>query len=411
MVMREAPQVDDSDALRPQDIDAFMSRHYNAHELHRLKRVKATEVGAAMTSKCRVVINVPVLYKEKGLYQSLSQYLNQDLDKDEKDKKEFVVAVYVNGPNGVDLANTGPYKAALKFMADHPRVKVVLRKCNYDPKETNISRIRRDGIGLTLMDAAKVEGLDLDNLIQINHDADLQAISSDYLSGHVKVFDENPQLAAIGGFCDYPEADFYQDHLFLAAQKFEDILTLMMASKYDSFALKGGASAVRTKDYISAGGLGRRRKMSELRPLYQKFKEEDPNSIILSRKVGTITTSARRQIMALGNDVPLSRSHDNFGEEGDLADRYQAPLDKLQIPEVANKVTSPSFKEKLEKQLSHFYDRELMYNRGGEEQVNQFFRRAGFFSGLKLEFKDKKVIIKDMEVMKKNILAKYSHSW
>ena len=47
-------------------------------------------------------------------------------------------------------------------------------------------------------------------------------------------------------------------------------------------------------------------------------------------------TSARRQMMALGEGVPLAHSHNTFGEKGDLAEKYQAPADQLQIPEVAN---------------------------------------------------------------------------
>lgn len=396
------------DQLSSGDISDFLIAKHGPKGLDALQEIRSREISSGpMQPNCRVVVNMPVLNLEKNLYNALAQYSNQDLS---KQGKEFVVALLINGPMGVDLESSEPYKAARKFMVDHPEVKVVIRTVNY-PKETvNISRIRKDAAGLSLMEAAEVNGLDLDNLIQFTHDADLQKLAPDYLSKHVKVLDENPRLGAIAGFYDYPDADFHQDHLFLATQKFEDILTFISNSKSTNHILKGGATAFRTRDYIASGGIGDTKKMSELRPVYKGLMARDKESVLFSRQIGTVTTSARRQMMALGQNIPLSSAHDDFGKKGDLAERYQAPIGELQIPEVANKVTSPGFNEKLEKQLTSLYKKmRRMRERTEATVIIDLFKRAGFYAGIKLEIENEKIVIKDMSVLKKNILERYTN--
>ncbi len=399
-------------SLDREGVESFLSANYTPEEYEQLLEVKRRELGAnTMRSNTRVVVNMPVLYLEKNLNRALSQYLGQDLKLKGKD---FVVAVYINGPNGVELETSEPYKAVLKFTKDHPELNVVIRTAHYDKNTVNISRIRKDAAALSLMDAVEVNGLDLDNLIQITHDADLQKIDPDYLSGHVEAFDENPRLGAIAGFYDYPEADFHQDHLFFATRRFEDFLEIISSYKFDNQIMKGGASAFRTRDYIAGGGIGTERKMSELRPLYKAIKKSDPESVQFSRKVGTVITSARRQMMALGEGVPLARSHDTFGEKGDLAEKYQVPAEELKIPEIANKVTSPGFKEKLEGELSSLYAKHFHLkirkreSERGTAELQALFRKAGMFLGVKLEFNEKKVTITDMTKLRENLIKRYN---
>ncbi len=394
--------------LSPEGVVEFLNSTYDRRGLQTLCRMRDERVLInSIPTNCRAAVNMPAFYKEKNLYHTLSQYLLQDT---EEKGQSFFINVLVNGPKGTNLEQSPPYRDALRFMHEHPNVHVVLHKTHYPKEQVNMSKIRKDATALSLLLASEVPGLDLENLVLFNNDADLQHLESNYVSAHVDTFDSNPRLGAIAGFAEYPVADFYQNHLFLATQRFEDILHMISNSKEDNHILKGGASALRARDYVATGGFDGKTRMSELRSIYKSLRAKDRESVVTSRNIGTVTTSARRQIMALGANVPLAKAHDTFGKQGDLAEKYQASLDELEIPELADKVTSPTFKEKLEVQLNSLYKKmRYMRSRTPASEIDRLFQRAGFYSGIELVVENEQVVIKDMTVLRKNILEKYSH--
>ncbi|MEK7146134.1 MAG: hypothetical protein AAB802_03025, partial [Patescibacteria group bacterium] len=278
-----------------------------------------------------------------------------------------------------------------------------------------IGLLRKQLAAYTLDRAASVEGMDVENLVLVTQDADLQDINEDYVKGVDETFQNNPELGALTGFVDYPQEDFHQDHLFLAVQRFNDILEMIRRFKVDNTIFRAGNSCFRGRDYMAVGGHPRSRKRAENTPIYRAIKKKGPNSTAFDRNVVTLVTSARRQMIALGEGLPLAERYETFGEEGDLAEKYQVPTNELQIPEVAHKVTSANFAELLQIELQAIYDKGLdgVAESGEKEasmnRMRKFMQRAGFFLGIQLDFEGDKVILKDLSKLKELILKKYSH--
>jgi hypothetical protein len=144
--------------------------------------------------------------------------------------------------------------------------------------------------------------------------------------------------------------------------------------------------------------------MSELRPVAVSMGKQNPKATQFSRELGTVTTSARRQLMAIGTNIPLSRSHDSFGEQGDLAERYQVPAEELRIPEVANKVTSPDFLQKLQNELNCLYLSQVCLKKN-VDRTQKLFRLVGVFAGIKIDFDEKdQLVIKDITVLRERLI-------
>lgn len=101
----------------------FLEETYSSSELRRVTKIY--QEGRAlepMPSNCRVVVNMPVYYMEKNLNHALRQYVNQDA---RQKGAEFELAVYINGPSGVDIEKTIPYEQAMAFQREQPGVRIV----------------------------------------------------------------------------------------------------------------------------------------------------------------------------------------------------------------------------------------------------------------------------------------------
>ena len=91
----------------------------------------------------------------------------------------------------------------------------------------------------------------------------------------------------------------------------------------------------------------------------QKMRLKDPSAVKFAGKKAQITTSARRQIVAIDKGVLLNDRYKTFGKDGDLAEEYQKSAVEMQIPEQTHKVTSKEFTALLEKELQSIYSAKL----------------------------------------------------
>ncbi len=399
--------------LVPKDIEQFIEMRFRPAEKRALGRIEksARKPNEPMSPNCRVVINIPVHFGEKNLEKTLLQYLNQTALEGGKEEVGFEIVVLVNGPDGTDLKSTTAYKHAIAIQEKFPELKISVLKSTFQKSELKIGLIRKMLAGYTLKRASEAPEVDLKSLILVTNDADLQKISEEYVTGLTHAFDRNPKLGAVAGFIDYPYEDFYQDQLFLTVQRFNDILETIVRYKDGNIILRGGNSAFRVQDYMEAGGHPRSRIRSENRPLYREIeKARGKEGIQFERHVAKITTSARRQIVAVAENVPIAERYENFGKPGDLAELYQAPVETLVIPESTHKITSPEFTGKLEAELQAVYKKFLNLSPSmNSEQVQKLFHRAAFFAGFKLSFEGETLHVTDISTLRSQVIKKYNH--
>lgn len=422
-----------TDLKQPDDLrDAFKSyltesfRGFDVKRIdHALETAQVSEGNEKMSPQCRVVITIPALHTERNLSRTLSQYLTQLST--EPAQSGFEIIILVNGPQKLDggkfdLTDSVAYKEVLAFMNKFPKLRITLAVANYPEGSQRIGLIRKDLGALTIQRALDSDGVDLSNLVMVTNDADLHGLSDGYVDSIADAFGADAKLAAMTGFVDYPYEDFYSDHLFLTVQRFVDMLEIMRRHKLDKMTLRGGNTMIRLSDYIAAGGHNRSRKSENL-PIYKHIlRNKGPEAVAFDRHRTRITTSSRRQIAAINQGTPLVDRYQTFGKEGDLAEKYQVPRDQLRLSEVVHKVTAPNFKELLRQEIQSVYDRSLSHSEdiadvddggavlGAKKRSQEFMRRAAFYLGFELTFKNDLVEIGSIEKLKELVLRKYDHN-
>lgn len=392
------------------DINEFIRKKFIRPEQKKLKEMEASLVTEGPMSKdCRLVFNIPCFFGEKGLQKTLLTFLNQHASTEGPD---FEVIVLVNGPDGSNIENSAAYKDALAIQNRFPELKLTIAKTTYPKEELRIGRIRKDLAAITLKRASQTSGVDIGNLIIVTQDADLIDMDEHYVENVVREFDQQPDLSALTGFIDHPREDFYSDHLFLTVQRFTDIIEIINRYRHNNFPLRGGNSAFRVSHYLQAGGHSRSRLWEHMN-LSRSFREENPDSVKFIGKRAKITTSARRQIVAIEKGVKLIDRYKTFGIEGDLAEDYQKPVEETVLPEMTHKVTSPQFKDLLQEELQSIYDSKIKIEekslQGDDPRIEKNMKTAARFMGIRIHFEERKVFVDDISQLREDIMKKYSN--
>lgn len=415
--------------LREEFSDYLNSPSFRAFDRDRIEREEqnglVSDGNEKMSKDCKIVITIPAFHTEKHLARTLLQYLKQ-LPEDPGEEAKFEIIILVNGPQKMgheklDLTRSIAYEEVLKFMERNPRLKVFLTYANYPEGSQKIGLIRKDLGALTVRRALESSEVELRDLVMVTNDADLQELSPEYITSIAAQFGNNAKLAAMTGFVDYPYEDFYADHLFLTVQRFVDMLETMRRFKMGKTTLRGGNTMIRLADYVASGGHNRARKSENL-PIYRHIlAHSGPDGVSFDRHNTKIVTSSRRQIAAIADGVPLVDRYKSFGKEGDLAEKYQAPREKLLISEKVHKVTSPDFINLLTHELQTIYERAVSdmseladVDDGGAlgrlSKTEEFMKRAAFYLGFQIEFHDGNLKVKNIDKLKGLILEKYDHN-
>lgn len=417
-------------------IENFLQQNYNKSDRKRLGRIVETAISSRpMSPECRVVVNIPVYHQERCLFRTLKHYLDQEVI---DNNRNFEVITLINGPMSVDITASAPFRDANRFKESFPEFSLTIASANYQKTALRIGRIRKDLAGLTIERVMQSPGVDISKLVLTTHDADLVAVPSYYISHLVQEFDNNPNLGGLTGFVGYPYEDFYGNHLLLAFQRYVDVFEAILRHREDHFVMRGGNSAFRLLDYMEAGG-HKRNRVSENRPLYHSLRRMG-KEVKFSREL-EIITSPRRHITAQITGVPQASRYNEFGKENDLAQFYQVPEDELIIPEIATKVTSPSFVSNLREELQVFYGRHLgsLYQSGeydisreehlttGEhtlqsryehlerlypdklERLRMEMKRAAMIVGLQISFDGSNIKIDGIHKLRSQVLKRYNN--
>lgn len=402
-----------NDQITPEDVELFIAKRFSVAEQKKLSETESSSVDSGpMSPNCRLVFNIASLHSEKGLGKTLLTFLDQRGRFKDKDD-EFEIVVLVNGPEGTDVTNSIAYQEAMEIKRRYHELKLTISYATYPKEQLTISRIRKDLAGLSLRRASKTEGVDIANLILVTQDADLYNINDQFVANVLDDFDANPKLQALTGFIDHPREDFYADHLFLTVQRFTDMLEVITRSKYNNFPLRGGNSAFRVKGYMEMGGHDSNRRLWEHMDLNRKLRQKDPESVKFAGRRAQITTSARRQIVAIDKGVLQNERYKTFGREGDLAEEYQKPNAEMQIPERSHKITSKDFASLLQKELQSIYSAKLKIEEKTSTRENsrieQLMKKTAVYIGISIHFESGSVIIDDISKLRDNIIKKFSN--
>jgi hypothetical protein len=296
MKQGSSPTSKPADALQPltfEEIDAFMQSKYSGNPMKRLRGIESAGMTRGfMDPQCRVAVNIPALFSERALGNTLDLYARQSaLGRG----TPFEIDVLINGPDGVDLENSDAMWDALTAQ-DRSPVPINIFSANYVQGERQIGRIRRDLAALTIRRALTSGHADPGELVLVTNDADGRDATPEYIDTIATTFAKNPSLGGATGFIDLPREDFQNDHVLLAAHRTSQMFEMVYRAKHPHHpaTMRGGNSAFRVRDYIRAGGHPNAR-ISEHRHLYLGIvKTPGLEVALLPRHLATIVTDARR---------------------------------------------------------------------------------------------------------------------
>ena len=418
-------------------LEKHLDRHYQPSDYNRvLRAAQQGETRGGMNPNCRVAVNIPAYYNEPRLGKTLAKYFNQASG--QFPHCAFEVDVLVNGPEGVDLAASPAYFAAIAEQRLHPKHNVNVFTLNYAPEDQLIGKIRGDLASMTLVRAVN-SGIDLTGFALVTNDADLIGLPNDYLRRIDARFRADQSIDGISGPVLYPRAGLSSDDLVLATQRFHDFLEIIKRHRTGYIRMRGGNSAFRASRYIEAGG-HRKLRIAENRPLAESMTDKRPGSVVYDR--GTyIYTSPRRQLFATANEQLVSTRYKAFSRKGDLAEEFRKPIDDVVFPEKRHSVTNPGFPTMLAHEISSVFEHDItsivmkdrrkaksaavterklarltpaeLYaeavDRSPEAvaELIEEFRLAAYFLGVQLAFRNDEIGITRYSPLKRGVLERY----
>ncbi len=285
---------------------------------------------APFAPETKAVICVPCHDGEKNLSSALYRYLHLE----SAQQAQIEICVLVNSPLEKE---SSAYKTATAFFARHKSLKGTVYVHGYEP-DTPLENIRMDLLKLVKERAVS----SATSPILVSQDADNIYHSPFFVDEVVGQFEVDPELDAVAGFVDYPVEDLGQDHIFYVMQVFEDVLEAKIREKTGQVVMRGANSAFRASTldhpaFESAFAPNNAPVFLKPRPPVEGIK------IVANDELGWVTSSARRQMSALGAQTPIRLAH-----------RYSQDI-QIILSESAHKVTSEGFSGVLADELSALY--------------------------------------------------------
>jgi hypothetical protein len=321
-----------------------------------------------ISSSCRAIVNIPVHRNERNLEHTLSLYAEQKTKERENLFEEFEVNILVNGEKNTDLQEAYFSDIVARIQEKCPKFQINLYFSQYsssEEKRVPISKIRNDLAHISLIRAKDVK--ESGKIALLTHDADAVSIDPFYMDHLISSFEKNPHLKISIGRTDYPEQEYFQNHLFLAVSRFTQFLELILEYKERQFSMRGGNSVIRLEEFIKAGGFNEAKTKRENHHLY-KFVRSTYETVtqnengkksrletIVTDSLLKITTNARRALFTLLEGKSLAEQHKHFGEKNDVSYQYFVAEKDLFLPDMAMKVTHKNFKETLSSQMTQSY--------------------------------------------------------
>lgn len=297
-------------------VEAFVRAQFNKAEQFRIQKMQSYLIGrSGMDPQTRCAIMIPAYHNEPGLYHTLMQYNNQTTP-------EYEIIILVNGHHGTKIDESPAYQDSLRFIADNPKSQAVMTHMLHQQGTLKIGILRRELAALALL-RAKQSNINLESFILITHDADLERLQPKYLKQLLNRFDSNPQLAALTGFCDYPQDFFERSPYLFLMQRFSDVLEIIHRMKDNHLVFHSANSAYRATEYMNAGG-HRRTRIAEGQAVYKELIRN--NKVVSYHRKQSIVTNPRRQIAAFLDDTRQAARYEHFGTEHEFKELYNPNL-------------------------------------------------------------------------------------
>jgi len=402
----------------PRATEKDLSKHSDANE-------------KAMDQNCKVTINIPTHIAERNLLRTLSEYAKQiDMDGNPLDASVFEINILINAKKSDKFNKALLTEQIEQFRRLYPNIRVNTYQHQYAGNNATISRIRDDLASISLIRALEVD-CDMRFLSMVTNDADAIEIDSKYIARIIRNYETDSRLKIQIGGLEYPEKEYFSNHLFLATNRFMQFFETILRYKEDRFPMRGGNSVIKADAYAEAGGYNPKKLKRENLKLYRHVRNTYGLEGIHVDSRMKITTNARRATYAIESGC-LAKQHVDFGKAGDFSERYLVSEDELTLPEGEVKITNPKFDKFLRGQIKSLYQKyrsdmryikiraqkdPSLWNRVDQEtkNLNRYFKRAAFFLGINIEFISTSdpysydIEIIDIKKAKSLILKKYNH--
>lgn len=387
-------------------VEGFIQSHFRVSEMLRMTSLMDSKGRPEMNPACRIVVTIPVHYRENNILQALSQYGTQSLAPD-----NFEVIALVNGDIR-ELEASKPYRD-MTSNQDNFNFTLIPITSRYQSGELKIGTIRRDLATIALARSQRA-GVDHRNLIIVTNDADTTRLDPSYLERVLIRFDQNPELGGLTGFCDYNREVFEKNPFLYCIQRYSDVLEIVYRYKFGHTVFHSANASFRASAYLESGG-HKRARLSEGQGL-KKAVLGAGHQIAYSRRI-TVETSARRQIAAINSNTPQANRYQNFGKPSDFNCLYSIHDLDWQDLRFDNGDAREKFKLHLLMELKAIWAQKIvsthrMVDRKRIENLEDMYRfidhsayaeqlvriksymiRAGSMMGLKIRFEDHDLIL------------------
>lgn len=401
----------ESPKIKPSaDIEGYFLSKYDETKLKKLKIIEETAISSQsiMDTECKLIFNIPTFYTEQRLEEALLTFLSQY-----ESSPKFEISILINGPSGIRLEDSTPYKQAKQVQAKYPELKINIYCANYDTNENSrkakeilLKNIREDLLALTLIRAGKSSDVDIENLLIATQDADLIQIVDDYVEEAVRHFKSKPETEGVAGLIDYPREDFDQDHLFFVVQLFEDILESKQQKPGKQISFRGGNSIFKVSHILKGQGFPNSFKVNNRAPYQDKANICTFNNGFQSNDDLWIVSSARRQMHAICSDIKATLGW-RYEIEEDLSDIYLSG-ESSKLPDSAHKITSDDFQKMLERELHFMFLLHKVHN-AIKDTTRDLFIETAEEIGIKIYFDENDSLkIQNIRALKERVLKDFS---
>lgn len=361
-------------------------RYLNAHTdtYKKLIRSLADEIPFQLSDEIEAVLGLPAYKEGKNIYRTLSEYAHQTY------KNRVAILVFDNHPIGVAPDNTE--QEVKKFISEHPDMQVAYLKAQFSESARNIGNIRKipNDVMLELAQRRMVDNPQkkYKGLIMISNDADLieGALRDDYFQVIIDYFhdDQNKNVDAIAGKIDFSKDTYALVPHMLVGRRLWQYLDIVKRWKHQEKRphLVGRNSAWRAATYAAFGGYNALRTVGEDTVIgHSILSIRGGRSTAIRHLIAPVLlTSARRDLMAVIEGVPIAYQYSDFKGKGDKVRDFTA--DELLKLAQDTQFTRTRIKKEIEA---------IYYAFGRKVDTDpKDFKRAASLMGLKVDLRQEK---------------------
>ena len=356
------------------------------------------QITDPVSENLKAIVCIPVAGHQEGnnIYETLTNYINQDATQD-----EYEVLLFVNWPaqdkDGNPLNADATFSAIEKFRSEHPDFPLRVISKSF-AQSGNIGQFRK-----YLTDVALWRTQQRTNksgeVIFISNDADQKGVAPTYINNFIEKFEETPDVDGYLGQLDWNPEDYVKYPALHIGTRLFQYLNTIGRRRSGGIPTSGANFAFKGSIYAAVGGYQADKVTGEDISLGQAIiglRKDKARLKFAGARNSRLFTSTRRAIKRFIDDglAPVEQWDDKFGVFDEARHFEQSTASEINYDD-------PAEIDKLKQEIEYVIDRTLdVYEQGDKlGKSAPFYRKALGWLGIHYKVEEGKVKITDMSTL------------